>query len=58
MYEKFQKLLDEKNVTANRVAKATGIDRSAFTHWKKRSLLWICYLTLEKGGNKVVIFQA
>lgn len=34
MYEKFQKLLDEKNVTANRVAKATGIDRSAFTHWK------------------------
>ena len=34
MYEKFQHLLDEKNVTANKVAVATGVDRSTFTHWK------------------------
>ena len=34
MYDRFLKLLKEKNLTASKVAKATGINRSTFTHWK------------------------
>ncbi len=34
MYEKFEKLLADKNVTAYRVAKDLGMPRSAFSGWK------------------------
>ena len=33
-YERFTELCKEKSVTAGRVASATNIDRSTFTHWK------------------------
>ncbi len=33
-YEKFEKLLDERNVTAYQVSKATGIYTSTFADWK------------------------
>lgn len=33
-YEKFEKLLDERNVTAYQVSKATGIYTSTFSDWK------------------------
>lgn len=35
VYEKFQKLLDERGITAYRVAKDTGILKSTFADWKK-----------------------
>lgn len=34
MYEKFKKLLDERGVTAYRVAKETGLSSVVFTDWK------------------------
>lgn len=34
MYEKFEKLLKEKKVTAYRVAKEINITASTFTDWK------------------------
>lgn len=34
MYEKFQKLLDEKKVTTYRVSQDTGIPTSTFSDWK------------------------
>lgn len=34
VYEKFESLLAEKNVTAYQVSKATGIGQSTFTDWK------------------------
>ena len=34
MYEKFSTLLQQKNVTAYRVAKDTGIPANTFTDWK------------------------
>lgn len=35
MYSVFDKLLDERGVTASEVAKATGLRPSMFTDWKK-----------------------
>lgn len=35
MYEIFQKLLDERHVTAYQVSKATGISTGSLTDWKK-----------------------
>lgn len=35
MYETFEKLLNEKNVTAYRVAQETGISQVVFSEWKK-----------------------
>lgn len=35
MYDKFQKLLDEKGVTAYRVAQETGVSTATLTNWKK-----------------------
>ena len=35
MYEVFERLLKERNVTASDVSKATDIARSNFTDWKK-----------------------
>lgn len=34
MYEKFESLLKEKDVTAYQVAKATGIATSTLSEWK------------------------
>nr|DAG73365.1 MAG TPA: Repressor protein CI [Caudoviricetes sp.] len=34
MYSIFEKLLEEKGVTAYRVSKETGVGRSTFTDWK------------------------
>ena len=34
MYEKFLRLLEKTNTTAGKVAKATNINRSTFSHWK------------------------
>lgn len=34
MYKKFQKLLEEKNVTAYEVAKQTGIAQTTLSAWK------------------------
>lgn len=34
MYSVFEKLLEEKRVTAYRVSKETGVGRSTFTDWK------------------------
>ena len=34
LYEKFQKLLDERGLTAYRVSKDTGIANSTLTEWK------------------------
>ena len=34
MYEKFEKLLTERQVTAYQVAKATGITSSTFYEWR------------------------
>lgn len=34
MYEKFSALLQQKNVTAYRVSKDTGIPANTFTDWK------------------------
>ena len=34
MYEKFERLLKEHNVTPSQVSKETGIVRSTFTDWK------------------------
>lgn len=34
MYKKFATLLEKTNTTAAKVAKATGINRSTFSHWK------------------------
>ena len=36
MYERFIKLLTEKNLTVAEVSKATGIKQSTFSNWKKR----------------------
>jgi len=33
-YDKFQALLDEKNIKTARVARETGIDKSTFANWK------------------------
>lgn len=35
MYEKFNKLLQEKGLTAYKVAKDTGVSRSTLAAWKK-----------------------
>lgn len=35
MYERFERLLNERNVTVYRVAKETKISRTTFTHWKQ-----------------------
>lgn len=35
MYEKFEKLLEERGVTAYEVAKQTNIAQSTLTAWKK-----------------------
>lgn len=35
MYEKFEQLLLERNVTAYQVAQATGIATATLTEWKK-----------------------
>lgn len=71
MYLKFERLLKERNVTAYKVGKATGIPSAVFSdwkngkytpkqerilcHWMKRNTLWTCYLTTEKSVNKVLI---
>lgn len=34
MYEKFAKLLEERDISAYRVSKDTGIASSTFTFWK------------------------
>lgn len=34
MYEKFEKLLVERNLTAYRVSKDTGISTATLTEWK------------------------
>ena len=34
-YKTFSALCERKSVTAGKVAKATGIDRSTFTRWKQ-----------------------
>lgn len=34
MYEKFAELLNERNLTAYRVAKDTGLAPTVFTDWK------------------------
>lgn len=34
MYEAFEKLLEEKGVTAYRVAKDTGLSQVVFSEWK------------------------
>lgn len=36
MYEIFEKLLQEKGITAYKVSKETGIPTSSFTDWKKK----------------------
>lgn len=35
MYEVFQRLLDEKGITAYKVAKETGISTATLSSWKK-----------------------
>ncbi len=35
MYEKFEKLLNDRNITAYQVAKDTGISNVTLTEWKK-----------------------
>lgn len=35
MYELFEKLLEERGITAYRVAKETGINTATFTSWKQ-----------------------
>lgn len=35
-YEKVEKLLDAKNITAYRVSKDTGLSPTLFTDWKKK----------------------
>lgn len=35
MYEKFEKLLAERNITAYQVSKDTGIATATLTEWKK-----------------------
>ena len=35
MYEKFEELLKENRTNSSQVAKATGINRSTFSKWKK-----------------------
>ena len=34
MYEKFVRLLDERGITAYRVAKDTGLSSTLFSEWK------------------------
>lgn len=34
MYEKFKRLIDEKGITAYRVAKDTGLSPMVFSDWK------------------------
>lgn len=34
MYETFNKLLEERNLTAYQVAKATGLSQTLFSDWK------------------------
>lgn len=34
MYDKFEKLLEERNLTAYRVSKDTGISTATLTEWK------------------------
>lgn len=34
MYEKFEGLLRENNLTTYKVCKDTGLSRSMFSHWK------------------------
>jgi transcriptional regulator with XRE-family HTH domain len=36
VYEKFEQLLKERNVTASEVSKATGIKQATLSNWKKR----------------------
>lgn len=35
MYDRFEALLKQNNVTAYRVSQETGIPKSTFTEWKK-----------------------
>ena len=35
MYEKYERLLSDKGVKTSDVSKATGVDKSTFSHWKK-----------------------
>lgn len=35
MYETFKRLLEERNLTAYRVAKDTGLSQTMFSEWKK-----------------------
>lgn len=35
MYEKIQKLIDERGITAYQLAKETGISPSRFSEWKR-----------------------
>lgn len=35
MYEKFERLLDERQLTAYKVSQDTGIATATFTEWKK-----------------------
>ena len=35
MYEKYEKLLEEKNVTTYRVCADTGVTRTCISEWKK-----------------------
>lgn len=34
MYEKYEKLRKQKNVSNAEVSRQTGVDRTSFTHWK------------------------
>ena len=36
MYEVFEKLLEERNLTVAEVSRATGISQSTFSNWKSR----------------------
>ena len=36
MYEIFEKLLEERNLTVAEVSRATGISQSTFSNWKSR----------------------
>ena len=36
MYERFNKVLQEKGLTAYKVAKDTGVSRSTLAAWKKK----------------------
>lgn len=39
MYERFQKLLDENNVTPYQVSKCTGVNRTTLSNWKNNKYI-------------------